>query len=91
MSGLAAAASVFVLAAIGIGYLVWCGLMIFPLWRVFARAGLAPALSFLFAIPVAGPLVVLLLLAFGDWRPATGSPAGPRAGSQAGLPPTRGG
>ena len=47
-------------------------MMIVPLWRVFARARLAPALSLLFALPIAGPLLVLLLLAFLRW------PAGQR-------------
>lgn len=41
--------------------------MIVPLWRAYARAGLAPALTLIFAVPLAGPLVVLLLLAFLRW------------------------
>ncbi len=49
------------------GYVVFCALMIVPLWRACARAGLQPALSLIFAIPLAGPLVVLLLLAFLRW------------------------
>jgi len=59
--------STWVIVASVLGYAVWCALMIFPLWRVFARARLAPALSLLFAIPIAGPLAVLLLLAFLRW------------------------
>lgn len=49
------------------GYIVVCAIMIVPLWRVHQRAGLSPVLSILVAIPLAGPLVVLLLLAFTDW------------------------
>ena len=41
--------------------------MIVPLWRAYMRAGLAPALSLIFAVPLAGPLVALLLLAFLRW------------------------
>ena len=63
---------VYVLVAVIIGYITWCGLMIFPLWRVFARTGMAPAWSLLFAVPVAGPLLVLVLLAFSDWPSAIG-------------------
>lgn len=50
-----------------IGYIAVCAALIVPLWRVHQRAGLSPVLSFLVAIPLAGPLVVLLLLAFTDW------------------------
>lgn len=49
------------------GYVVFCALMIVPLWRAYMRVGLAPALSLIFAVPLAGPLVVLLLLAFLRW------------------------
>ena len=59
--------STWVIIALVLGYAIWCALIIVPLWRVFDRARLAPALSLLFAVPVAGPLVVLLLLAFMRW------------------------
>ncbi len=62
----------FVLLAVLGGYALFCVLMIVPLWRVYGRAGLTPGLSLLFAVPVAGPLVVLLLLAFNDWPAAPG-------------------
>ena len=64
--------SPFVLIAVLGGYVLFCILMIVPLWRVYGRTGLTPALSLLFAVPVAGPLVVLLLLAFNDWPAARG-------------------
>ena len=50
-----------------IGYVALCAVLIVPLWRIHQRAGLSPVLAFLVAIPLAGPLVVLLLLAFTDW------------------------
>jgi len=59
--------SLLTVALVVIGYLVVCAILIVPLWRVHQRAGLSPVLSFLIAIPLAGPLVVLLLLAFTDW------------------------
>jgi hypothetical protein len=67
--------STFVLLATLGGYVLFCILMIVPLWRVYRRAGLNPALSILFAVPIAGPLVVLLLLAFNDWPAAPGGQA----------------
>ena len=45
-------------------------LLAIPAWMIFRRAGLQPALGLLVFIPVLGPLLVLLLLAFMDW-PAT--------------------
>ena len=50
-----------------LGYLLWCALMIVPLWRVHQRAGLTPWFSLIFAVPVAGPIAVLAILAFMDW------------------------
>ena len=50
-----------------LGYAAFCALMIVPLWRVFDRAGLSPWFALLFAVPFAGPLIVLFLLAFMDW------------------------
>lgn len=42
-------------------------LVVIPLWRVFGRAGLHPALSLLVFIPVFGFLIVLGVLAFTRW------------------------
>ena len=42
-------------------------LTLIPTWRIVSRTGYHPALSILVAIPVIGPLVLLLILAFGDW------------------------
>lgn len=42
-------------------------LLVIPLWRVFGRTGLHPALSLLVFIPVLGFLIVLGVLAFSRW------------------------
>ena len=42
-------------------------LALIPLWRVFSRAGLVPALSLLVLIPVLGWVIVGLILALSDW------------------------
>ena len=39
----------------------------YPLWRIFARAGLSSALSLIVLLPVAGPLFVACILAFARW------------------------
>ncbi|MEA2780902.1 MAG: hypothetical protein QOK29_2446 [Rhodospirillaceae bacterium] len=45
-------------------YLIATGLVVIPLWRIFKRAGLAPALSLLAFIL---PIIPWLILAFADW------------------------
>ena len=42
-------------------------LALIPLWKVFSRAGLTPALSLLFLVPVLGWAIVGLILALSDW------------------------
>ncbi len=42
-------------------------LALIPLWRVFSRAGLTPALSLLILVPVLGWAIVGLILALSDW------------------------
>ena len=42
-------------------------LIVYPLWRVFARTGLPPALALLVLIPIAGPLFAACVLAFARW------------------------
>lgn len=44
--------------------------LVYPLWRIFSRAGLAPALSLFVFVPLVGGLIVLAVLAFSRW-PAT--------------------
>jgi len=41
---------------------------IFLFWRILSKAGLAGPLALLTLLPVVGPLVVLCILAFSDWR-----------------------
>lgn len=42
-------------------------LLAVPLWRIFRRAGLTPALSLFVFVPWLGLLIVLGLLALRDW------------------------
>ncbi len=42
-------------------------LALIPLWKVFSRAGLTPALSLLVLVPVLGWAIVGLILALSDW------------------------
>ena len=42
-------------------------LALIPLWRVFSRAGLAPALSLLVLVPILGWAIVAVILAVSDW------------------------
>ena len=41
--------------------------VLYPLWRIFARTGLAPALSIIVLLPIAGPLFAACILAFARW------------------------
>jgi hypothetical protein len=49
-------------------------LLVIPVWRIFRRAGLHPALSLLLFIPGLGVLIVSVVLAFSRW-PAVEGPA----------------
>ena len=42
-------------------------LTIIPTWRIIQRTGFNPFLSLLIVVPAIGPLIVLIVLAFGDW------------------------
>jgi hypothetical protein len=42
-------------------------LVIFPVWRIFQRAGLSPAWSLSLFVPWVGPLVAAGILAFAKW------------------------
>lgn len=50
--------------------LVSGAVVIYPLWRIFKRAGLTPGFSFLVFVPFIGYLIVGLALALNRW-PAT--------------------
>lgn len=43
--------------------------LIVPVWRIFVRAGLNPALSLLIFIPVIGFFVVAAILGLSRWGP----------------------
>jgi hypothetical protein len=50
-----------------IGFLIVALIVMFPLWRIFKRAGFNPALSLLVFVPWVGFLIVSAILAFGEW------------------------
>jgi uncharacterized membrane protein YhaH (DUF805 family) len=45
-----------------------CVFAIFLFWRIFTKAGFAGPLSLLVLVPGVGGLIVLCILAFGDWK-----------------------
>lgn len=49
------------------GYVVMIALLLFPLWKIFGKAGLAPLWSLLLLIPGIGGVVCLVVLAFARW------------------------
>lgn len=58
----------------GTFFIVWLfivlaitALFIWFYWRIFSKAGFSGALSLLNLVPGVGPLICLLILAFGDW------------------------
>ena len=42
--------------------------VIFLFWRIFSKAGMPGAMAFLLLIPAVGGLIVLCVLAFGQWK-----------------------
>ncbi len=55
--------------------LVFGLILIYPLWKIFTRAGKNPALSLFIFIPLAGWLIVTLILAFSRWPAVEAAPA----------------
>jgi ABC-type spermidine/putrescine transport system permease subunit II len=49
-------------------------LFVIPLWRIFQRAGMHPAMSLLAMLPLVGPVVVMAVLAWSDWPRLSASP-----------------
>ena len=47
-------------------------LLVIPYWQIFKKAGFSPLLSVLVLVPIAN-LIILYLVAFSEWKPATGS------------------
>ena len=73
------------LAGLGVGFILFGVLLVFAiiaflifcLWRIFTKAGLAGPLSLLVLVPGVGSLIVICILAFADWKVVpvvTGSP-----------------
>jgi uncharacterized membrane protein YhaH (DUF805 family) len=64
------------IAGMGVGVIMFAvlfglailGFFIYVYWRIFTKAGLSGALSLLILVPGIGWLIVLLMLAFMDWR-----------------------
>ena len=48
--------------------LVFAAFFIFLFWRIFTKAGLAGPLALIAIVPGVGPLVVLCILAFSEWK-----------------------
>jgi len=53
--------SVIIVGLVLTAFFVWC------FWRVFQKAGYNGAMGLLCLIPSVGPLICLLILAFGTW------------------------
>jgi hypothetical protein len=47
--------------------IILAALWVVPTWRILQRVGGKPALSLLAIIPVAGPMIVFFILAYGEW------------------------
>jgi hypothetical protein len=47
-------------------------MFLFPAWRIFSRAGFAPATALTVLIPFIGPFVAMAILAFAEWPAAGG-------------------
>lgn len=78
----------------GLFFLIWVvaiAFAVFCFWRIFTKAGMAGALSLLLIVPAVGPIIVVCILAFGEWkvvpRPTAYVPPYPPAG---GYPPPSG-
>ncbi len=56
-------------------------LVVYPLWRIHARAGLNRLLSLFVFVPFFGGLIVLAILAFSHWPAVEGEGGAPEAGS----------
>jgi len=66
-SNLAAGMGVGLVLFIVLVALVFVAFFIFLFWRIFTKAGLAGPLSLLVVVPF-GPLIVLCILAFSQWK-----------------------
>lgn len=84
------AATASALAAFAFFYIIIiCAVVAFTLWvywRIFDKAGYNGALSLLNLIPGVGPLICVLILAFGRW-PIEDQLEALRGGSVSSMPP----
>jgi uncharacterized membrane protein YhaH (DUF805 family) len=65
-----AAAAGIVGTLLGVYFLVLLAIVAFTIWmywRIFAKAGYSGALSLLNLVPGVGPLICIVILAFGRW------------------------
>ncbi|MGB7264294.1 MAG: hypothetical protein WBC92_02200 [Terracidiphilus sp.] len=51
-----------------VGFLVVVALLMVPCWFILKKAGFSPWLSLLCIVPSLGTLVLLYVLAFGEWK-----------------------
>lgn len=56
--------------------LVFMAFFIFCFWRIFTRAGMSGALSLIALVPGVGMIIVVCILAFGEWKVAPMQNAG---------------
>ncbi len=49
------------------GWAVGLAIIVIPFWQIFKKAGMAPALSLLMAVPLVN-LIMIYVLAFSEWR-----------------------
>jgi hypothetical protein len=61
----------------GITTLAFALVIVIPLWRIFERAGMQPAISLVALVPVVGLVVAALILAFGQWSSPMRDPRQP--------------
>lgn len=53
-----------------LGYVIVAVIVVIPFWRIFEKAGKAPALSLLMLLPIVN-LIMLYVLAFSEWSRAS--------------------
>ena len=47
--------------------LVIGAVILYPMWRIFRRSGMYPALALVVFVPMVGPLIAAVILAFARW------------------------
>jgi uncharacterized membrane protein YhaH (DUF805 family) len=62
-AGIGVAAMLFIVV-LGLAFFAF---FIFCYWRIFSKAGMNGALSLLMFIPGIGPIIMICVLAFGEW------------------------